>query len=598
MISTPLHPGFGAPLGHAFPMAPSAIPINPTATESTLYVGNLSPVTDESRLHTLFQSYGNLTSTKIMRDLYNSESRRFGFVSFQSVEEAQRAKEALNYQKLDGFEIRICFKKLTSDFKEGANLFVKNIDKNVTTRQLDELFSEFGKIVSCSIRTNIKGESLGYGYVQFESEEAAEAAKEKLNGSTRLGSPIAVEKFVSSKNRTTPKNNLYLKNFPKGWNGEKARGFLDGVTSSLGKVNSMGVYEHKMTGGDVHLYAFIAFEQPEDARKFIEQWNGKHLEGAAEDEPVFYVGFAESKAQRQLRLKKEYAATRNTTNLFVKSLLETVTDEQLKEVFGKFGVITSLLSRSAAPPFLPNGQTLKYAFINYKTADEASNALLNAKKDQAVKDLIHPIHKKNVEFIGYFQNKTARAEYNRMRARLWQATALGMMPGQMGMGMGMGMGMAFGGFKKNQAMMPMGFNPMMMGMGMPFGQKMMPHPAMMGRPGAMSAQTPPTVKNSQSSSTSRQGEDEEVFSVEYLKTHKDEFMTFDKDRQNNILGNLMYHKVVESGLASKELAPKITGMLIDLDILDISEIIEIMENKESLIERINEALEVINSNED
>lgn len=596
MMTAPMHSGFAPPMGQVFPMAPSAIPINPTATESTLYVGNLSPVTDESRLHTLFQPYGNVLSTKIMRDLYNSESRRFGFVSFQSVEEAQRAKDALNYQKLDGFEIRICFKKLTSDFKEGANLFIKNIDRTVSTKRLDELFAEFGKIVSCSIRTNIKGESLGYGYVQYESEDSAETAREHLNGSTRLGSPISVEKFVSSKTRAAPKNNLYLKNFPKTYTSDKARSFISEVTSSLGKVNSVGVYEHKMTSGDAHIYAFIAFEQPEDASKFIEQWNGKQLEGATEDEPDFYVTYAESKYQRQMRLKKEYASTRNTTNLYVRSLLETVTDEQLKEVFGKFGVITSLLSRSCAPNFLPNGQTLKFAFINYKTADEASNALLNAKKEPSVKELIHPIHKRNVEFICYHQNRTARMEYNKMRLRLWHATNMGMVGG--GMNMQMAAPMQFGMFKKNQGMMQMSYPPMMMNLGMPFGGKMMMNPSGMGSRGGMSSQTPPTVKTSQSNSTSRQGEDEEVFSVEYLKSHKDEFMGYDKDRQNNILGNLMYHKVVESNMASKELAPKITGMLIDLDILDITEIIEIMENKDSLLERIQEALEVINSNED
>jgi len=569
-------------------MAPAPIPISATATESTLYVGNLSPVTDEARLHSLFQPFGTLASTKIMRDLYNSESRRFGFVSFSSVEEAQRAKEALNYQKVDGFEIRICFKKLTSDFKEGANLFVKNIEKNVTTKQLDELFSEFGKIVSCSIRTNIKGESLGYAYVQFESEEAAEKAKDKLNGSTRFGAPISVEKFVSSKTRTLPKNNLYLKNFPKSWNSESAKQKLESMAAAVGTTNSQGVYEHKMTGGDTHLYAFIAFDKPEDAKAFIDQWNGKKLEGATDDDLPFYVGFAESKVQRQQRLKKEYAATRNTTNLFIKSLLESVTEERLKEVFGKFGNITSLVARSVAPPFLPNGQTLKYAFINYKTADEATNAILNAKKDAEIKELIHPIHKKTVEFIGYFQNKAARAEYNRMKARLYQATNWGYNP-MMGMG---------GPFKKNQGMgmAPAPYNPMMMQM--QFAQRM-PYPGMGGNKfGPISSQTPQTIKNSQSNSTSRGAEDDELFSVDYLKSHKEEFLSYDKERQNNVLGNLMYHRVVESGLASKELAPKITGMLIDLDILDITEIIEIMENKESLVERINEALEVINSNED
>lgn len=583
--------GFMNPLVPGYPMQPTAIPIAQASSESTLYVGNLSPVVDEARLHSLFQAYGNVTSAKIMRDLYNSESRRFGFVSFQTVDEAQKAKEALNYSKLDNFEIRICFKKLTSEFKEGANLFVKNIDKHVTTKQLDDLFSECGKIVSCSIRTNVKGESLGYGYVQFETEEVAEKAKEKLNGSTGLGSAIVVEKFVSSKNRTAIKNNVYLKNFPKSLTKESAKELLEKLAGKVGKFNSLGVYEHKMTSGETHLYAFIAFENQEEAKTFIEQNNDKKLEGAEEGDLPLYVGFAESKLQRQQRLKKEYAATRNTTNLFVKSLLETVTEERLKEVFSKFGTITSVAMRSCQPPFLPNGQTLKFAFINYKTADDATNTLLNAKKDSEVKEMIHPIHKKGVDFIVYHQNRASRIEYTRMKARIQQSLQYSGFPMMMGFP---------GNFKKQQNFgMPFAFPPQMGVMPMPYpgGPKFMPQPGMHSR-FPITTQTPPTVKNSNSSSTSRQGEDEENFSLEYLKNHKDEFMTYEKERQNNILGTLMYHKVVESGLANKEVAPKITGMLIDLDILDINEIIEIMENKESLEERINEALEVINTNEE
>ena len=90
------------------------MPINIASSDSTLYVGNLSTSTDENRLHSFFTPYGQVMTTRIMRDIYTLESRRFGFVSFGNVEEAQKAKDALNYQKLDNFEIRICFKKVTS----------------------------------------------------------------------------------------------------------------------------------------------------------------------------------------------------------------------------------------------------------------------------------------------------------------------------------------------------------------------------------------------------------------------------------------------------------------------------------------------------
>ena len=553
--------------------------------ECTLYVGNLNPLIDESRLIEIFRPYGTLQSTKIMRDAFNSESRRFGFVSFTTNEEAIKAKSELNYKVFDNFEIRICLKKVNSEFKEGANLFVKNLDSSVTTKKLDDLFSEHGKTVSCSIRTNNSGESLGYGYVQYETEENAQIAIEKLNNSTTFGSPISVQKFVSSKNREVQKNNVYLRNFPKSWEKAKIVEWLKDMAAKFGKTTSSEAYGKKFSDNTTSCYAFVAFENQDEANAFIAEFNDKQLDEKAEGDLPLLVTIAESKQVRQIRLKKEHANNRNTTNLLVKSLLDSVTQEKISEVFSKYGEITSIGLKTCQPNFLPNGQTLQSAYINFKTADQATNVLLNAKKDADVKALIHPIHKKTIEFITYFQNRSIRNEYLRMKQRMFQTMNFGAMQ--------MPMPGAFpGNFKKQ------GFGSMMPPMPMPFAMQgpFRNGPNMKFQP--MPVSTPPTAKHSTSGATSRQGDDEEAFSLEYLKTHTENFKNFDKDRQNEILGNLMYHKVMESGLGNKELAPKITGMLIDTEILEIAEIIEIMENKESLNERINEALEVINSTED
>ena len=51
----------------------------------------------------------------------------------------------------------------------------------------------------------------------------------------------------------------------------------------------------------------------------------------------------------------------------------------------------------------------------------------------------------------------------------------------------------------------------------------------------------------------------------------------------------MYEKVQNSGLTETNQVSKITGMLIDLEILEFEEILDILENEDSLHERINEA---------
>jgi hypothetical protein len=51
--------------------------------------------------------------------------------------------------------------------------------------------------------------------------------------------------------------------------------------------------------------------------------------------------------------------------------------------------------------------------------------------------------------------------------------------------------------------------------------------------------------------------------------------------------------LVEKASGSSELAPKITGMLIDFDVFEVSEILEFLENEELLKERIKEAEDLI-----
>lgn len=55
--------------------------------------------------------------------------------------------------------------------------------ESVDNVALHEMFRKFGNIVSCKVATFEDGRSKGHGFVQFESQESANAAIHNLNGS-------------------------------------------------------------------------------------------------------------------------------------------------------------------------------------------------------------------------------------------------------------------------------------------------------------------------------------------------------------------------------------------------------------------------------
>lgn len=78
-----------------------------------------------------------------------------------------------------------------------------------------------------------------------------------------------------------------------------------------------------------------------------------------------------------------------------------------------------------------------------------------------------------------------------------------------------------------------------------------------------------------------------------LRDNMTEFLKLDKNKQREQLGNMLFPRIKK--YADDELAPKITGMLIDFSVFEVQDIVEFLENEESLKEKIMEAKELIES---
>jgi RNA recognition motif-containing protein len=72
-----------------------------------IFVGNLAAEVTEDDLKNLFSEYGNITSVKVIKDMFSGTSRGFGFVEMPGQAQAQKAITELNTQELKGKKITV-----------------------------------------------------------------------------------------------------------------------------------------------------------------------------------------------------------------------------------------------------------------------------------------------------------------------------------------------------------------------------------------------------------------------------------------------------------------------------------------------------------
>lgn len=571
----------GLPMG---PMVGPGLPPLPmyqsVSNDLTIFVGNIPPEVDDSYLFGLFSQIGQIQFCKIMKDFYSGESREFGFISYSSPKSVEAAIKKMNGSKLFGRPLRVMQKKNIKDLNEKANVAVKNIDSAITIGQLSQEFGRFGKVVSCVIRRDeSKKDSVGYGFVQFETEEAAANAIEELNNKQMNGKELIVEPFVSPKNRAQPESsNLYFKQFPKDWTQGQVEDFLNTQVSVVGNILSKGVFPKFGS-----FYAFAAFEKVEDAKKAIEEFNGRKLEESAEP---LYVGLALTKYQRAKKLNQEKLQRKNDTNLYVRSIRPEVTREQLRAAFETFGPVTSVLIKNWTPEQKPEsepGKSLQFGFVNFEKDEDALRAQTNYKTSQEIMALLEATDAG--KFVFFAQPKRIREQYLRMQRHNSQFLVrnnrqIGQFPLQP---------------HRGRVHRPRGPMPQ----GMPPGLPRLPNQAHL-IPAPLTPQTPPRPitpsEPTQESQILKRMENptSNVDLVNIVTANMPFFESLPEDKKKKILGHEMFKRVKEK-CTDQSFVPKITGMLIDFDVLSVPQMLEIIADDAILAERVEEAISLIDN---
>lgn len=158
----------------------------------SLFVGDLSAVTNEQDLYILFQEIGVITDVRIKRDPTNNRSLMYGFVEFDSPKSATDAIRLRNGYLHNGRRIRVSWASRKNQNNKSnlvdssatmpiagkrkiSSILVHFIRvsgvREVTESWLKSIFESFGPVVNISIRHQIYPAQSGFCFIEFSNDD-------------------------------------------------------------------------------------------------------------------------------------------------------------------------------------------------------------------------------------------------------------------------------------------------------------------------------------------------------------------------------------------------------------------------------------------
>ncbi|XP_030195090.1 ELAV-like protein 3 isoform X3 [Gadus morhua] len=206
------------PSGTSLPNGPVISTNGATDDSKTNLIVNYLPQNmTQEEFKSLFGSIGEIESCKLVRDKItgadhlsisttHGQSLGYGFVNYVDPNDADKAINTLNGLKLQTKTIKVSYARPSSASIRDANLYVSGLPKTMSQKDMEQLFSQYGRIITSRILVDqvTAGISRGVGFIRFDKRNEAEEAIKGLNGQKPLGAaePITV-KFANNPSQKT-----------------------------------------------------------------------------------------------------------------------------------------------------------------------------------------------------------------------------------------------------------------------------------------------------------------------------------------------------------------------------------------------------------
>lgn len=522
----------------------------PQAEKNVLYFSDLPTNLIQTDLDMFLSNYKeNIVVINLEQKQKNLELRKplSAKVIFKNYESANKCRLEMNLKKIKGRAVRIMWDERDNSirFNTKNNLFIKNIPKETTPRQVYEFFMTFGDISSLKVNEDESGNHLGYGYLTYYNADDAEKAIAEASKKNVWGTKLEVTHFQKKNERAMgympQKQRLYINNFPQNYTEQE----LNKVCQKYGEIESCKIFQD--TYG--RKYAILEYKDEQCTRNAL-----TGLATVVIGSNKLLVEVLQSKGERKMILENKIRESNSrlneqyrNCNLHIRNIPFTATEDDLRNAFSKFGPIKSLkietyiLETKEKDTYKEIPTSKGFGYICYETPEAAKAAIdgYNGKYLPNFESWNRPL------LIDYFMPKY-------QRQIMTNQFSMGMNPGMM--------------YYPPQGMMP----PNMM-YPMPYQQR------------------PRWNKHYNNQRPNIPKKPARTIDMAH-------FNSLDEDGKRDYLGEQIFKAIEESPIAVKnnmtiDTIGKITGMIINIP--DMNEVIEILKNDNTLNMRINEGLELI-----
>lgn len=335
----------------------------------------------------MFQQFGSIISTNVVRDRETGKSKCFGFVNFETPEEANTAMTEMNRKKIGKKKITITFAEKKAEkpktiwvmkkperklfvplegptvLKE-TELYINNLDDSVDNAQLIERFKQFGTIREARVARDKMDKSKGFAFLCFDTHEEAKRAMSQMNGQI-IGEKEITISLVEVKpgargqnprvaDKIYRRDKIIVRNLEETVDDEE----LKSVFIQFGNIIEARVLLTE-EGASRHI-GFVQYFSSKAAEKAIVEMNGRVIKGnstfvsPAEHQP----GLAKAKPKSNPKgIQKETVCVANFPKGTNKGTIQNL--------FSRFGSIVHVNMVAAQ----------RVAFVNFVLAKDAQQAV-------------------------------------------------------------------------------------------------------------------------------------------------------------------------------------------------------------------------------